>query len=98
MGAEVTDPTAFAARIDLEFDEPMNQLLVPGDINVELVFDANPFWCPFDSWTDATHARYQFNMPWPPTDGTIQLKVSDSNLQDLDGNVCLTSDPIVIVP
>lgn len=98
IGAEVTDGTPFNVRVDLEFDEPMNQLLTPADSNVELVYNGTPAWLSFDSWTDATHARYGIALPWPPPNATVQLKVTDPNLQDLDGLVCITSDPIVIVP
>jgi hypothetical protein len=98
IDAEVTDPTMFNIRIDLEFDEPMDVGLTPGDTKVELVTDGGNWWMPFDSWTDATHARYSQTIPWPPAWGTVQLKVSDPNLKDLDGNICLTSEAISVHP
>lgn len=98
IGAAVTDPTMFNVRVDLEFDEPMDTGLTPGNVNVELDSDMGTWWMFFVSWTDATHARYGLAVPWPPAWATVQLKVSDPNLQDLDGLVCLTSDTIPIHP
>lgn len=98
IGAVVTDPTMFNVRIDLEFDKPMNVAQTPGDINVELVTDGGNWWMSFVSWTDATHARYGINIPWPPAWGTVQLKVSDIHLKDVQGNTCLLSNPIAVFP
>lgn len=91
-------PIPFAVFIDIEFDEPMNQTLTPGDINVEIVADAVPSFLAFDSWTDATHARYSYPAAWPPAAATIQLKVHDSQIRNLDGGDCFTSEKFVIVP
>lgn len=98
IGAEVTDPTPFAVRVDLEFDEPMNMAQVPGDVNVEMASDLWTGWMAFIGWTDATHARYGAVMPWPPTWATVQLKVRDVHLKDMDGLICLLSEAITIFP
>lgn len=98
IGAAITAPIPFNAWIDLEFSEAMNTTLTPGNVNVELVADGVPTWGTFLSWTDATHARYVFNVMWPPAAATIQLKVIDNNLRNLVDGICFLSDPIVIVP
>jgi len=98
IGAAVTAPIPFAVNIDLEFSEAMNTTLTPGDVNVELVADAVPTWLTFVSWTDATHARYAAAVVWPPLAATVQLKVHDTQLQNLVGGDCFTSGAFVIVP
>ncbi len=98
IGAAIIFPIPFIVDIDLEFSEPMDQTLTPGDINVEVIADAIPYFGAFQSWTDATHARYQFAAPWPPAAATIQLRVLDTQLQNLTGGICKTSGLITIVP
>lgn len=98
IGAVVIVPVPFAVRIHLEFSEAMNTALTPGNVNVELIADGNPFWLTFDSWTDATHARYAYAGAWPPAAATVQLKVLDSNLKNLAGGICKLSAKFVIVP
>ncbi len=98
IGAAVIAPIPANVLIDIEFSEPMNVALTPGDINVEIVHDAATDWLAFDSWTDATHARYFGNIAWPPAAATVQLKVLDSQLQNLIGGTCFTSETFVIVP
>lgn len=98
IGAAVILPVPWEVLIDLEFSEVMQTGLTPGDVNVELVADGNPFWGAFEKWQDNTHCRYKFNVMWPPTNATVQLKVLDPNLKNLAGGICELSDPIVVVP
>lgn len=98
IGAMVTDGTPFNVMIDLEFSKPMNTALTPGNVNVELIFDAGPSWLTFNSWTDATHARYRYAMFWPPANATVQLKVVDPEIRDVLNAVCKVSEVFVIVP
>lgn len=98
VGAAIINPIPFNVEIDLQFSEPMNVGLAPGNVNVEIIYDGNPAWGTFSSWTDATHARYVFAIAWPPAAATVQLKVLDPNLKNLPGGICRLSDPIVIVP
>lgn len=98
IGAAVTAPIPFAVNIDLEFSEAMNVALTPGNVNVELIADAVPGWMTFVSWTDATHARYSAAIAWPPAAATVQLKVHDTQLQNLIGGICHTSDLFVLLP
>lgn len=98
IGAVVISPLPFNVMIDLEFSRIMDTGKVPGNVNVEIVVDGNPSWLTFNSWTDATHARYRYAMAWPPTTATVQLKVSDPNLTDLLNAPCLVSDIFVILP
>jgi len=98
IGAAVTVPIPFAVSIDIEFSESMNTALTPGNVNVELVANGVPTWGTFASWTDSTHARYNFGIVWPPANATIQLKVLDLQIQNITGAICKVSVPFVIVP
>ncbi len=98
LGAAVVVPIPFIVDIDVEFSEPMQTALVPGNVNVELVTGSGPAWGTFQSWTDPTHARYQFAVAWPDPPVTIQLKVLDVNLKNLAGGICKVSDVIVLIP
>lgn len=99
IGAAVTAPIPFAVAIDLEFSEAMQTGLVPANANVEAVVDSVPVWGTFGSWTDATHARYSFNIGWPPpVNASVQLKVVDPNLKNIAGGACRVSDVFILLP
>lgn len=91
IGAAYTDRTPFRLLIALEFSEPMNVLLTPGDINVEFVHGGGPIWLDFDQWNDDTHAQYTLILPGAPGAATVQLKVDDPMLEDMTGYMCYTS-------
>ena len=98
IGAAITGAVPLDVGIALEFSEIMQTGLTPGDINVELIADGNPFLGTFEHWDSNTVADYRFAAAWPPANATVQLKVLDPNLKNVEGGISKLSDPIVIVP
>lgn len=71
--------------LDVEFDKPMDQAVVPAAASFEIVLDGVPETPAGLAWTDATHLQFGFSGP-PAVSGVWNQLSPDLNLRGTNGS------------
>lgn len=81
----VTVPIPPLIGITIEFDQAMNQGVLPSDVTFEVTIDGVPAAVNVLAWQDATHLDCQYTGAVPIVSGYIRQLILDTNCVSLLG-------------
>jgi len=85
VDVQITIPIPPNVGIDIEFDQPMNQTVLPGNTTFEMTIDGTPLAIVVNGWSDATHLGCTYVGAMPAVDAFVRQLVLDFNCQSLLG-------------